>query len=255
MRKLKAKKVQDKIDEERRAERIRLEDRRKAELEQIKKERQDRLTSLMTNSPDLFSTPFDYQSAAQERLANVHEISNIAERIEEVDSKLQDLHKQRVSKEALPHKRVGDSGGFNPIDQKPSGDRVTDLRRWQLDRKQRERRLQKRIAEQQAREQQRLLDELEARKRSEALKVRIRAAQSEARINAIHQDRIMRDELNRYQSKVVHELLRRPPTFFFYKASEEAISKVKQQLKEHKLEGPKVRLDEQVGRLQALSFS
>lgn len=253
MRQIKIRMLQTKIDQARLASKAREESKKQAILEEIRKEKPHPMSSFLTSTPDLFSTPFDYESAVKEKLESLHSTHHIEQRIEEVDTKLSELRRQRVvrSQEEPIAEYQSHQGDFN---HNISGDDSQEaVRKWMIDRRERVRRQEQRLAKRQAEEQKKILEELEAKRHADQLKMKIRVAQSEARIHAMNQDRVMRAEMHRYQSKVVTDLIRHPRTFYFYQANGEALAKVRQKLQDHKLGSHKVKLDEQINRLGALN--
>lgn len=247
MRQVKIRMLQSKIDQARKASKAKEETKKQAILEEIRRERPHPLSSFLTSTPDLLSTPFDYESAVKEQLETLHSTHHIEQRMEEV-SELQRQRMRRRHEESNEgqHSSIGD------VKQNTSADNTQDVvRRWMIDRRERVARQEKRLARRQAEEQKKILEELEAKRQAEQLKMKIKVAQSEARIHAMHQDRVMRAEMHRYQTKVVSELIRHPRTFYFYQANGEALAKVRQKLQNHKLGSHKIRLEEQVNRLEA----
>jgi hypothetical protein len=237
--------LQSKIDQSRKALMLKEEAEKKRQLEEVRKERQHPLKVFLTSQPDLLSTPFDYEEAVKDKLNALHSTDNIEVRIGEIDSKLDYLRRQRES--PLPSRPIEDGFDEGPLPKE--GQEL--VRRWQNDRKEREERQRRRLERQQEKERLQLQEELEKKQQEELLKKKIRVANSEAKLHDMNQKRVMRAEMHRYQSKVVTELIRHPRTYYFFKASEEAIEKVRQKLK-GKFESHKVKLDEQRSRLQEI---
>ena len=95
-------------------------------------------------------------------------------------------------------------------------------------------------------------EEVYAKKQEEErLKKQIKQAKCEVKLSEMHQHRYMRDQMNRYQNKVVTELIRHPRTYYFFKASEEAIHRVRDKLK-GKFDDHKKKLDDQKNRLNEI---
>jgi hypothetical protein len=252
MRQIKAKMLQTKIEKARKAAKLKEEAKKQAYLEEIRKERPHPLSSFITSTPDLLSTPFDYESAMNEQLKALHSTDHIEQRIEEVDSKLAELKKHRLARSTAQPISELKSSQPTIFDHHPKEDTQEAVSRWMKDRRERALRQERRLANQQALQEQKFLEEIEAKRRAEELKMKIKVAQSEARIHAMNQERVMRAEMHRYQTKVVTQLINQPRSFYFYQASGEALDKVRQKLQGYKLGSHKVKLDDQISRLGAV---
>jgi hypothetical protein len=199
----------------------------------------------MTSQPDLLSIPFDYEAEIMVKDKHVHRHVPIHERIVEIDQKIEELRLKRDLQERFPKAQESIYPGEDSQIIETS-DRVKN---WHRDRADREARLAKRREKEARKADEKIKEENEKKDKDRRLQKRIRLANCEARIHEMNHYRVERDQMNRYQNKVVGELLRHPRTFYYYQASEEALQKVKDKLKA-KFHSHKVKLDEQQGRLE-----
>lgn len=199
----------------------------------------------MTSQPDLLSIPFDYEAEIMVKDKHVHRPAPIHERIVEIDKKIEELRLKRDLQERFPKAQESIYPGED-LQIIETSDRVKN---WHRDRAEREARLAKRREKEARKADEKIKEENEKKDKDRRLQKRIRLANCEARIHEMNHYRVERDQMNRYQNKVVGELLRHPRTFYYYQASEEALQKVKDKNK-GKFHSHKVKLDEQQGRLE-----
>ena len=92
-------------------------------------------------------------------------------------------------------------------------------------------------ARDQKRAQKKLMEEQEAAELHENQKrfeMQLRLAKVSSNMMKMNEMRQDRDQINNYQNRVIKELIRRPPTFYYFQASEEALERVRNKLHRHK---------------------
>lgn len=205
---------------------------------------------LITSETDLLSVPFDYDSEVMARVHRSHDTAAIESRIADVDAKIDELRRKQRSKLMYDNdKKMIDGGYESDVGVIEAGDGGGRVKEWGKDRAEREERVRKRREREAKLAAEKLIEEMQKKERERMLQKKIKLANCEARIHQMNRKRIERDQMNRYQNKVVGELLRHPRTFYYYQASEEALEKVRHKLKD-KFQSHKVKLDQQRDRLE-----
>ena len=203
---------------------------RRIELERKKREE---ATRRQIDSVDFYQ-PFEYDKALEEHRRTEEQMLN---RIEELDRKIEELHKKRIS---IDHTE-GDLPKLThfPIQtpqrkykepiplQREAGDMVKQLA---IERKEREERMRKR----EEKKFRKLMEEEQTKKeekaKEEQMKKNMRQSRAQGNLMKMEQKRQVFSKVNKYQNQVLKDLMERPKVVHYFKPSEEALERVRKRM-------------------------
>ena len=195
------------------------------QLEMVRKSREEAERS------SGFYQPFEYEEAIKQQ-SRQEELFTTS--IANVDRKLEEFYQKKRAREQLTRDAdLPPISSLKPkmelvIPKKETTDWVRELAQDRRLREERmrlreEKRVRKAMEEEQARQQQ--------QGREAQQKKRIRLARVQGHLEEMAQKREVFQQVNRYQNKIIKDLISRPQVFYYVRPSEEAMQRVREKLK------------------------